>query len=78
MHGAYVCWPAREDDDHNHPHKPHHVLDGSEDNNVVSSHIPELDCEHEEHDDSAGDFSDVDLMYMCLLLHKRKWVHFQG
>ena len=47
---------------------------GSEDN-VVSSHIPELDSEHEEQDDSVtvSDFSDVDVRAMkhaCLLLCK--------
>ena len=47
--GAQVCWLAREDDDLNRSHGPHQALDGSEDD-VVSSHISELDSEHEEQD----------------------------
>ena len=46
MYGVYVCWLAREDE----------ALDSNEDD-MVSSYIPELDSEHEleEQDDSNVD-----------------------
>ena len=57
-----VCWIAHEDDHLNCSHGPHRALDGSEDD-VVSSHIPEIDSEHEEQDDSAqSDSSSVDML----------------
>ena len=63
MYGVYmhVCWLAREDDNLNRSHRPHRALDGSEDD-MMSSHSPELDSEHEEQDDSAGDSSDVEVL----------------
>ena len=53
-----MCWLAREDDDLNRSHGPHQALDDSEDD-LVSSHISELDSEHEEQDGSNGDSSNV-------------------
>ena len=58
IYGVYVCWIAHEDDC---SHGPQQTFDGSEDD-VVSSHIPEIDSEHAEQDDSASDSSSVDVM----------------
>ena len=58
-----MCWLARDDNDLNRSHGPHRALDGSEDN-VVSSHIPELDSQ------ASRDSSDV--YGLCSLLLPRK------